>query len=342
MAVTIKDVAREAGVSISTVSKVMKGSHTISDATAERVREVVQRLDYTPNARAASFKRRSTRNIAFLTALKKGEVFTNPHMFEILCGAHGALAQKGYTVTLVDVSGDEKPGATAKNIIANQGYDGMVVHGSAISRGAAALMVRENFPHIVIGKPEFVNQLCWVDTNNVLAGDISMRHLAEGGAQHIAFIGGKKDERISLDRLEGVKLATGELGLELKEADVLYTDSSVQESYEGARRLLDRPNRPDALICENNTIAIGALKAVYETGLSMPDGLQLITYDDYPYSRVMDPMPTVVNIDVYELGAQAAGLLVRKIKNPALQIQSYTTLPEIIVRETTKTINKKE
>lgn len=336
MAVTIKDVAREAGVSFSTVSKVVNHSPEIPEATAEKVRAVMERLDYTPNVRASSFKRRSTRNVAFLTALKKGEVFENPHMFEILCGAHGALAKKGYSLTLVDVSEDTKPGATAKTIITNQGYDGMLVHGSAISPSVAAMMVRSQFPHIVIGKPEFSSAVCWMDTNNVLAGGIAARHLAEGGAGRIAFIGGGREERISTDRLRGVCNTLEELGQSILKENILYTNSSIAESYDAAKKQLANNPRPDALICENNTIALGALKAVRESGLSMPDELQLITFDDYPFSQVMDPPPTVVNIDVYDLGMQAASQLLKNIRNPALHVQSYITLPELIERGTTK------
>lgn len=335
MATTIKDVAREAGVSIATVSRIINKKPYISDGTTKRVLDVMERLEYTPNARARSFKRKSTKSIAFLTAMDKGEAYANPHMFDILCGAHRALSKKGYSVTLVDVSQDEKPGATAKEVVSTQGYDGMVVHGSAVSPSVAALMARTNFPHIVIGKPGFESQICWLDTNNVLAGDLAARHLADGGSKHIAFIGGKQTERINMDRLQGVRAVVVELGLVMDEHCVVYTDSSVEDSYTKSKALLDGKCRPDAIICENNTIAIGTLKAVRDAGLSMPADLQLIAFDDYPYSRVMDPIPTVVNIDVFELGYQSGALLLKKIRNPALQVQSFTTLPEVIVRSTT-------
>ena len=336
MAVTIKDVAREAGVSISTVSKVVNNSHEISEPTAVMVREVMQRLDYTPNVRAASFKRRQSRHIAYLTVLRKGEAFVNPWLFEFLCGAHGALARKGYSIALVNVCGDEKPGDTLKSVISAGGHDGVIVHGEALTRDAATMLARSSFPHIIVGKPEFDSPVCWLDNDNILACGIAVQHLAEGGARHIAFIGGGREDSVSKKRLAGAYAMQNELGLIMEEDDVCYTDFSIEGSRAAAMKLLTRPDRPDGIICLNNIITIGVLRAVREMGLNMPTDLQVITFDEYPFSRIMDPQPTVVNIDVHDLGEQVASQLLKNIRNPALHVQSYITLPELIIGETTK------
>lgn len=338
MAVTIKDVAQEAGVSFSTVSKVVNGSPEISEKTVAKVKEVMKRLDFIPNVRASSFKRRSTRSVAFLAGLRKGEAFANPHMFEILSGAHHGLARKGYSVTLIDVSEDEQPGDAAKAAISAGAYDGIIVHGSALNRGTAEILTRAQFPYIVIGKPRFENQLSWLDTNNVLAGDIAARCLANYGAKEIAFICGSREQHISIDRLEGVRSAANELGVPLLARNILYTDSSVEQGYSTTVDLLKRDNRPDGIVCANSVIAIGALKAVHESGCILPTDLQMITFDDQPYSQLLDPALTVVNIDTYDLGEQVASQLLKKIRNPALHVQSYITLPQLIARGTTKMV----
>lgn len=339
MAITIKDVAREAGVSFSTVSKVINHSPEISETTATRVREVMDRMGFTPNVRAANFKRRSTRNIAFLASLRKGEAFSNPHLFEILCGAHQELARKGYGVSLLNVADEEAPGKTIQALISAGGFDGMIIHGSALTRSAAIALTHNNFPYIVVGKPEFESQVNWLDTNNTLAGGFAARHLLDGGAKRIGFIGGQTDEHISQERLEGAKIAASEFDLKIEEENIRYTDSSVEESQCAANELLKDKKRIDGLICENNTIAIGALKAINMAGLSMPEDIQVITFDDYPYSQIMDPPPTVVNIDVFDLGVQAAMQLLKNIRNPAIHVHGYITLPEVITRGTTKWID---
>lgn len=336
MPVTIRDVAREAGVSASTVSKVMNRWPTISEATAKRVRDTMERLGYVPNTRAASFARKATRNLAFLAYLRKGEAFHNPHMFETLCGAHHAVSQKGFSLTLMDISEEQETGETARSIIAKQGFDGMIIHGSAISPAVARLLVTSQFPHIVIAKPHFESQICWLDTNHTLSGSIAARHLMDSGCKTIAFVGGQKTDRISLLRLQGVAAAIRDCGLTLEQHHTCFTDSGVEESYRAGQELLAQGARPDAIVCANNTIAIGVLKAVRESGLKLPDQVALIAFDDFPFSRVMDPMPTVVNIDAFDLGMQAGAFLVKKIRNPALQIQSYSTLPDLVQRSTTR------
>ncbi|MCL2084387.1 MAG: LacI family transcriptional regulator [Oscillospiraceae bacterium] len=336
MAVTIKDVAREAGGSFSTVSKVVNNSHEISEATAIRVREVMKRLDYTPNVRATSFKRRSTRNIAFLNVLQKGAAFVNSHMFEILCGVYCVLARKGYRVTLVDVSGDEKPGDTANAVISSGGYDGIIVTNWSINRSTATMLMRNSFPHIIVGKPAFESQVCWLDTNNTLSGNIAARHAADGGARNIIFIGGSREDGITDKRVDGVRAALEESGIIMNQDSIRYTSSSVEESRAAALELLARKDRPDCVICGNNMVAIGAMKAIHEKGLKLPEDLQLITFDEFPFSRIMDPPPTVVSIDVYDFGEQVASQLLKNIRNPALHVQSYITLPELIIGETTK------
>ena len=336
MAVTIKDVAREAGVSFSTVSKVVNDSYEISEATAIRVREVIQRLGYTPNVRATSFKRRSTRNIAFLNVLRKGTAFVNSHMFEILCGVHGVMARKGYNVTLVDVSGDERPGDTANAVISSGGYDGIIVTNWSINRDTAAMLTRNSFPHIIVGKPAFESQVCWLDTNNTLSGNIAARHAIDCGARNVIFIGGRHEDGITNKRIEGVHAALEESGIAMNQDSIRYTSSSVEESRAAALELLARQDRPDCVICGNNMVAIGAMKAIQEKGLKLPEDLQLITFDEFPFSRIMDPPPTVVSIDVYDFGEQVASQLLKNIRNPALHVQSYITLPELIIGETTK------
>lgn len=257
-------------------------------------------------------------------------------MFEILCGAHSTLARKGYSVKLLDIANDETPGDTLKNVMSAGGYDGIILHGSALSYDSASTLARGNFPYIVIGKPEFESQVCWLDTNNVLAGSIATHHLLDSGVKALAFVGGEKEESISKNRLNGVLSATEEKGVIIPKHNIRHTNSSIEKSCEATLDLLKQDSQVDGIICENNMIAIGVLKAIKQLGLSLPEDLQVIIFDDYPFSHIMDPSPTVVNIDVYDLGVQAASQLLRNIKNPALHVQSYITLPELIIRGTTK------
>lgn len=334
MAVSIRDVAREAGVSVSTVSKVLNRSPLISEATTQKVRAVMEQLHYRPNLRAQNFARQKTHNVNFIARAEKNAAFHNPHLFEIMCGVENALSSKGYSLTFVNLAPNQNEGDVIDSLIEQKNTDGIVLHVSAASKKAAAVLTDNNFPHIVIGRPDFESELCWIDTNNNLSGSIAVKHLFQVGYRRIAYIGGGKDDLISLHRLQGVQKTAEELGLSLLPQDIRQGADTLENARAIAKQLI-RENRPEAIICANNTVALGAVRSIRDQALTVPDDIAVISFDDYPYSRIMEPALTVVNIDVYDMGTQAGIMLLRKMKQPSLQVQSYTTLPVLIVRDST-------
>lgn len=335
MAVTITDVANEAGVSKSTVSKVLNHCSTISDATAQKVHAAIEKLHYTPNSRAVSFARQTTQNIIYLTYLGKDSAYKNPHMFDIMCGVYHAISNYNYTLTLVDISEEAYPGEKTENVIRSRSADGLIIHGSAINEKIATLIVDAHFPHIIIGHPGFDSRLCWIDTNHALAGEYAARHMLHCGYTDIAFISGRKTDYISSQRLKGFisGMLTG--GYKTPSKRIYFTDSTREDAYTAVLDILKNNTMPQAIICENNTLALGSIKAIEELNLKIPNDIAFLTFDIYPYSSVIDPKLTVVDINVYDMGVQAGTMMLHKLKNPNLLVQSYTTLPVILQGEST-------
>ncbi len=333
---TIKDVAREASVSIGTVSKALNGSYTISEGQIRHVKEVAERLGYRANARAQTFARRESRTAVFLTALPKGTAFENPHMFEIICGAESALREKGYTLTLEHC--DMKNIChMAKEIMASKSADGLLIHASVVAKELALMLGREEIPHIVVGKPAFPNSVSWIDNNNQLSGEIAARHLVELGHTRIAYIGGLEEDRISEDRLAGVVAEISSYH-QPKENDlyaVYKSESSIAEGKRIGREVLALSERPQAVICANNHLAYGCLRAFQRENVRVPDDISIMTFDDYPFALYMNPALTTVSIDVYDMGVQAGKLLINKIKKPGMNVQSFATLPVLVRRQST-------
>lgn len=335
MPTTISDVAREAGVSTSTVSKVLNHWTTISPATVDRVNDAIRRLNYTPNARAVSFAKQATKNIVFLTSLGKDEAYHNPHMFDIMCGVNSVISKQDYSMTLVDTFGDTGKGESVARVMAQKCADGMIIHGSAINKEIADMIIKQQFPHILIGHPGFETPLCWVDTNHALAGQYAAEYLISCGYADIAFIGGKKTDYISMQRLKGFLGAMHSYGYLISPDKIKYTDSSKEESYRATVDLMRLSKPPQVIVCENNTIALGTVMALEKMNLEIPKDIAFLTFDVYPYSEIIDPKPTVIDINVYDMGVQAGMMLFRKLENPSLQIQTYTTLPVVNVGKTT-------
>ena len=181
----------------------------------------------------------------------------------------------------------------------------------------------------------------WVDTNNGLAGEYAAKHMIECGYKHVAFIGSQKTDNISSQRLNGFVGSMYKYGYWTKEALIGYTDSSISDSYQCTLNILTSNPTVDAIVCENNTIAIGVTKALETLRVNIPQEIALLTFDSYPYSQLIEPKPTIIDIDVFDLGWQAASILQHKIKNPSLLMQSYTTLPVLKQGLTTTPIVQK-
>ena len=335
MPITIKDVAARAGVSVATVSKILNHRPGISEETTRRVEQVMRELEYAPNSRAASLARRATRNIIYLTSLPADIAYTNPHMFDILCGVQSALSEKGYTLTIMDTCREEVPGSTAEQIILQKLADGMIVHGAAIDKNISALLVRRKFPHILIGHPGDNSRLCWVDTNQTLGGQIAAEHLLERGYRNIGFLTEGATDEIAYLRLRGFRIAMQEAGVPVREDWILHTTADLEGSYHAAFGLLSMQQRPDAVICGSNLLAFGLYQVAAKQGLNIPEEMALITFDRYPYSTVLDPLPTFVQIDVHDLGRTAGAMMLRVLKRPELLVQTYATLPRLVCNATT-------
>lgn len=335
MSITINDVANEAGVSKSTVSKVLNNWSSISPETTARVHAAIQKLHYIPNSRAVSFAKQTTQNIVYLTNLSKEAAYKNPHMFDIMCGVYQELSGKDYTLTLVDTSTESYPGESALKEINRRSADGLIIHGSAITEELANKLISENIPHIIIGHPTFEDRLCWIDTNHSLAGEYAAKHMTDCGYTDVMFVAGRKNEDISNQRLKGFKKGMNNHKIPVLQRRIVYTNATRQGAYEATLQRIQEDSVPHAIICENNTLALGVMKALQELSITVPNDTAVITFDCYPYSSVIDPILTVIDIDVYDMGAQAGNMMIRKLENPNLLIQSFTTLPALIQGEST-------
>lgn len=334
MATTIKDVAKRAGTSTATVSKVMNGSYSISQATIDRVNQAMVELNYHPNLRARNFANQSTKTVVFVTSLGENTGFSNPHMFEIMCGLEHALTNKGYSLIVKSIS-VESACEYVKNASDTKIADGFVIHASVISAELDELIYQEEIPHLVIGNPNFNSHFCWIDIDNRLAGEIAAKHLLEKGYQSLAFIGGKEEDKISMHRLYGVKSVLNEHDVIVPSGYVQQGESDCDSGYAMMEQIIRRGKMPDAVICANNYIAYGCVNALHDRNIQIPEDMAVLTFDDFPFSKILKPMLTVVNIDVFDVGIQAGKYILQKIRKPNMYVQSYITLPSLIERDST-------
>ena len=209
----------------------------------------------------------------------------------------------------------------------------MILHASVVSKDVAICLAHTELPYIVVGAPDFSNQLCWIDTNNSVAGQIAVTHLRRNGYDRIAFIGGPKEDTISAHRLSGA-LAT--LNEKIPAGYLREGPPTSEGGAAAARALLALPMQPNAVICANQYIAFGCVNELKVSGIRIPEDMAVITFDDFPFSKIIEPQLSVVNLDMFDMGEQAAKVVLRRIRTPQYLVQSQTTLPILIERQSTK------
>lgn len=339
MAITIKDVAKAANVSVSTVSKVINGHYSISQETQEHVRKIMRDLNYVPSASAQSFAKGATQTVTVLTKLTPNIAFQNPHMFEIIAGLEEHLCAKGYKLVLRSVD-EATVYEVAEDLIARRSTDALAIHVAVMTHPLSALLTRLHFPHIVLGAPNFESQVCWIDNNNVYSGTVAASYLLSRGYKKIAFLGGQYYDVGSNNRLQGLKEVLQDAKLPLEEQFIWLGDSTRDEGYRMTMKMLSQKELPDAIVCANNHIAVGCVAAVVEKGMKIPEDMAIMAFDDYPLSQFVEPKLTVVDINVRDLGVQAGKFLVQIIRRPNMQVQTYVTTSNLIVRGSTEKIDK--
>lgn len=327
MGIKISDVAKEAGVSPSTVSKVINNWSTISPATKEKVHDAINKLGYVPNQQAASFARGSTKNIIFLSSFEKESAYTNPHMYDILCGARNRLSNSGYNVTIDSIPENISADKYMTQLIGSRTCDGILIHGSGYSTKMAKPLLLNQFPHMIIGSLDRCS-VSWIDTDNTLAGQFAASVIIKKDYSRVAYIGNRQGI-ISAQRLNGFLGGMYDYGYRIPDEYMGISEVDIDAAEKATLKILALKVLPEVIVCENNIIALGASRAIKSQGLHMPDDITLVTFDSFPYSKLIDPTPTVIDIDMYDLGSQAAEMLLRKIDNPALLIQTHTALPVI-------------
>ena len=335
MGVTIKDVAEAAGVSISTVSKVLNGHYSISEKTAERVRGIMREMNYYPNANAQSFASGSNHTVVLLANLSPNAAFRNPHMFEIIAGLEEALCRRGYRLILRGADATSACGI-AEEIISRRSADAIAIHVGVMSHPLAAVLTRLRFPHIVLGAPDFESQVCWIDNSNTYSGAVAAGYLLSRGYRRLAFIGGRSYDLGSALRLQGVKQGLANGGEKLEDQYIWLGESTRADGFRMTEGLLNQKQLPDAIICATTYIALGCVDAVLKREMRIPKDMGIMAFDDYPFSQIMEPPLTVVDINVRDMGAQAAKFLTDIIRHPNMQIQTYITTSNVIARGSTR------
>ncbi|BDU76048.1 LacI family DNA-binding transcriptional regulator [Mesoterricola sediminis] len=325
--VTIHDVAREARVSIATVSRVLNGTNPVKGATSERVMAAVERLGYIPHSGARSLIKRETRTLGVLLPDMFGEFFS-----ELIRGLDLVARRRGFALLVTCTHGEASAAETMLRTMHGK-VDGMVILSSDLDLDAGLCRLLGRTPTVFLNQPDGPQAASYdaisVDNHG---GALSMtRYLLGLGHRRIAFIGGPEHNMDARQRLEGWREAMASLAAEPDPALEVPGDFSEASGYRAACRLLKLPTRPTAIFAANDDMALGALAALRDQGVKVPEDISLAGFDDVPIVRYLSPALTSVRAPIPELGARAAERLLNIIEAGGASQARQETLDVVLV-----------
>jgi DNA-binding LacI/PurR family transcriptional regulator len=332
-AVTIRDVARRAGVSVATASRALNGSQVVNARTRERILAVMEELAFTPSPAARRLSLGRTMTVGVVVSF-----LTRPQAAERLRGIDAVLADGGFDLVIYNVESVQKRDHYLSTLVEPHRADGLLVVSLPPPRDVVGVLAQASVPIVFIDvHVPAVATMPRVVGDDVAGGAIAARHLLELGHRSIGFIGDAANNPFgftsSQDREAGVTAELTSAGVEVPPAWIGHGAHGRYEARDLALRMLTASNRPTAIVAASDTQALGVLAAAHEAGLNVPDDLSVIGYDDVEAADYVGL--TTIRQQLFESGRRGALLLLAEIERRSEAAPIAHLAPELVVRATT-------
>ena len=331
--VTSQDVARYAGVSRTTVSLVLNNVDAqISVDTRQRVLEAAKQLNYHPNASARRLVQGRTRVIGFVEHHSPYQSFADAFMAEVLRGLHAVARQENYHVIFEPSSDDDNARDHCIQLVQERHVDGIVYSGPRFNDLALERLAESNFPVVLQGYLPGC-PFPSVDIDNLASAKLATDHLIALGHTQIAMItNGPLMYTAATDRLAGFKSAMQQAGLAVNENWIRIGSFTPESGYRAMGSMLQDQIKPSAVFIASDVVAIGAMEAIHQCGLRIPEDIALVGFDDIPWAAYLNPPLTTIRVPAHALGWSAGHLLIQTLDDESLDLDHVVLDTELIVR----------
>ncbi len=334
MGITIKDVAKLAGVSISTTSLAINDQPGVKEETKQRILAAVQKLNYRPNRIAQGLVKRKTNNIDVIVSGPKYGYFSSPILFEVIKGIAEVINGSGYHLVLKVTTAEEEVDFIREQVN-NRGCDGMICWGTRMSEENFADLCQGRSPVVAIARYVKDKPVYAVTVDDLKGGYLGTKHLLELGHRRIGFIGNLHGISSAEDRFRGYKKALQEYGLDIDRNLVIAADFYQESGHAAMKEILPQRERGlTAVFAASDLMALGAIKAVFEAGLKVPDDISIVGFDNMPNADLLMVPLTTIATPVHQLGQTAALKLLKLLRKE--QVEGHTMLDvDLVVRKST-------
>jgi LacI family transcriptional regulator len=328
---TLEDIARLAGVSRSTVSRVVNNDPNVSEPVRQRVQAVIQSTGYHPHAAARSLATHRSYMLGLVVPRSVNTFFIDPYFPLFIQGVAQACNQYNYTLGFFLVESKEDEERIFPRISGRGLLDGIILQTARQGDHLIDRLAGLNFPVIVAGRPFHGDEISYLDVDNIQAAREAVRHLIHLGYTHIATITGRMNSTTGIDRLNGYRYAIAEQGWQVDETLIAEGDFTESSGYQAMKRLI--PAQPQAVFAACDMMAIGAIRAAHESGLQVPGDIAFVGFDDLPVASQPEIQLTTVRQPIVQFGVKAVETLIDLIESGIKPSRRIIMDTELVIRE---------
>ena len=325
----LEQIAKLSGVSRSTVSRVINNDPNVSDVTRDKVMQVVKRVNYTPNAAARGLAAGRTHVLGLVIPTGVAALFSDPYFPILIQGVSSACNAREYSVMLW-LAEPEYERRQIRQIMYSGLVDGVIVSSMLLNDSLVQALFEGDLPFMLVGRHPTDNRASYVDADNIGGAREAVTHLLRLGRTRVATITGPQNMTAGVDRLTGYLAALRDRGVVSDPSLIAEGDFTEAGGYRAMQQLL--AHRPDALFAGSDIMAIGAMRALREASLRVPEDVAVVGFDDVPQSAHSDPPLTTVRQPIYRLGSTSVDSLLDLLEYPDSSPRRIVLPTELVVR----------
>jgi len=332
---TIYDVAKKAGVSIATVSRVLNNSNVVSEKTRQRVKRAIEELNYTPNVIASALTKKSTLTLGLLIP-----DISNPFSSELSRGVEDASNDFGFNTVICNTDYCPEKETTYISLLRQKSVDGFIISTADYNDENVIELLKDDVPLVLLGRDIEETEGYPIDivgSDNIKGGYIATKHLIDLGHKKIACLLGPPRIKVNLEREIGYLRAMEEANLKVYKNLVGYGDFKLEFGYKKTLEFFKGPLKPTAIFAANDLTALGAIRAIKELGLSVPEDVSVVGYDNTILAEMTDPPLTTVSQQMRKMGYLATELLIKRIKGERTPGKRVICETDLVIRKSTAT-----
>lgn len=310
----IRNIAKKAGVSVATVSRVLNHPENVAPKTREKIEKIIEETEYTPNwfARGLNFNKTGTIGLMIPQIL-------NPVHMETAKGVEDVAHQKGYTTFMCNVEDDTRKEKIYLQQLIHRRVDGIILICSCLSEEDLKPAAEKGIPVVLVGGSKEQLNLNMVGVKNDLGGKKATNHLIQIGYRKIAMLYGNAEGVENDYKILGYKEALKDAGIPLNTSYLTMVDNSIEGGYLGAKKLIELSDPPEAIFCTSDMIAFGVMDVIKDKELRIPEDIAVVGYDNVRMSNLVEPKLTTVEVPLHKMGVYGARLLFDMIEGETQQ-----------------------